>query len=151
MLAATTLPTQVASTLQAAIAKMREQEYSAVVIDQFLMEAEPDEGEVMLQHLGSAFPVYVNCAISGIERVVREVRSALSRRVREEEIARVSATRVIWSELKESVTAILLSCDMVLASKGCSRTHGRQGSRSFTTWRRDARETGALGAIRPNG
>jgi len=117
LLAATTLPTQVASTLQSAIAKLREQEYSAIVIDQFLMEAEPDEGEVMLQHLGSAFPVYVNCAISGIERVVREVRSALSRRVREEEIARVSATRVIWSELKESVTAILLSCDMVLASK----------------------------------
>lgn len=117
LLATTNLPSQVASTLQAAIAKLREQEYSAVVIDQCLMEAEPDEGEVMLQHMGNAFPVYVNCAISGIERVVREVRSALSRRVREEEIARVSASRVIWSELKESVTAILLSCDMVLASK----------------------------------
>ena len=117
LFAATTLNTQVASTLQAAVAKLREQEYSAVVIDQCLMEAEPDEGEVMLQHLGSAFPVYVNCAISGIERVVREVRSALSRRIHEEEIARASATRVIWSELKENVTAILLSCDMVLASK----------------------------------
>jgi DNA-binding NtrC family response regulator len=120
LLAATTLPTQAASTLQAAIAKLREQEYSAVVIDQCLMEAEPDDGEVMLQHLGSSFPVYVNCAISGIERVVREVRSALSRRIREEEIARASATRVIWSELKESVTAILLSCDLVLASKDVS-------------------------------
>jgi hypothetical protein len=117
LLATTTLPTQVASTLQAAVAKLREQEFSTVVIDQCLMEAEPDEGELMLQHLGAALPVYVNCAISGIERVVREVRSALSRRVREEEIARVSATRAIWSELKESVTAILLSCDLVLASK----------------------------------
>jgi hypothetical protein len=58
----------------------------------------------------------VNCVISGIERVVREVRSALSRRVREEEIARASASRALWSELKESVTAILLSCDLVLAS-----------------------------------
>ena len=117
LLATTTLPTHVASTLQAAVAKLREQEFSAVVIDQCLMEAEPDEGEQMLQHLGSAFPVYVNCAISGSERVVREVRSALSRRVREEEIARASASRAIWSELKESVTAILLSCDLVLASK----------------------------------
>jgi hypothetical protein len=114
--ATTTLPTHVASTLQAAVSKLREQEYSAVVIDQCLMEAEPDEGEQMLQHLGSASPVYVNCAISGVERVVREVRSALSRRLREEEIARVSAARAIWSELKESVTAILLSCDLVLAS-----------------------------------
>jgi len=117
LLATTTLPTHVASTLHAAVAKLREQEYSAVVIDQCLMEAEPDEGELMLQHLGSAFPVYVNCAISGIERVVREVRSALSRRVREEEVARASAARILWSELKENVTAILLSCDLVLASK----------------------------------
>ena len=45
------------------------------------------------------------------------VRSALSRRKREEEIARRSATRAIWSELKEDVTGILLSCDLVLASK----------------------------------
>jgi hypothetical protein len=111
----TTLPA-VASLLQAAIAKC------AAGILGGRHRSIPDGGRavlrgVPLQHLGSAFPVYVNCAISGIERVVREVRSALSRRVREEEIARVSATRVIWSELKESVTAILLSCDMVLASK----------------------------------
>jgi len=117
LLATTTLPTQLASSLEAAVAKLREQEFSAVVIDQCLMEVEPDQGEVMLQHLGAAFPVYVNGAISGIERVVREVRSALSRRVREEEIARASASRAIWSELRESVTAILLSCDLVLASK----------------------------------
>jgi len=117
LLASTNLPTHVASTLQTAVGKLRQQEYAAVVIDQFLMEAEPDESEQMLQHLGTAFPVYVNCAISGIDRVVREVRSALSRRQREEQIARSSATLAIWSELKESITAILLSCDLVLTSK----------------------------------
>jgi DNA-binding NtrC family response regulator len=117
LLNATNLPTDVASTLQAAVGKLRQQEYAAVVIDQFVTETEPDESEHMLQHLGSAFPVYVNCAISGIDRIVREVRSALSRRKREEQIARSSASRAIWSELKESVTAILLSCDLVLTSK----------------------------------
>jgi len=80
------------------------------------MSAEPDEGEPMPQHLGAAFPVNVNCAISSIERTVREGRSALSRRVREEEIARASAARAIWSELKEDITAILLSCDLLVAS-----------------------------------
>lgn len=114
--ATTMLPTDAASSLQMAVGRLREREYSAVVIDQCLMEAEPDEGQRMLQHLGSAFPVYVNCAISGIDRVVREVRSALSRRVREQEIARSSAARAIRSELTESLTAILLSCDLVLAS-----------------------------------
>jgi hypothetical protein len=35
-----------------------------VVVDQFLLEAEPNESDQMLQHLGSAVPVYVNCAIA---------------------------------------------------------------------------------------
>jgi len=86
-----------------------------VVVDQFFVEAEPDESDQMLQHLGGAVPVYVNCAISGVERVVREVRSALSRRQREEQVVRRSAETAMWSELKESVTAMLLSCDLVLA------------------------------------
>lgn len=111
-------PTDVASTLHAAVSKLRHQEYAAVVIDQFVLEVEPDEGEQMLQHLGTAFPVYVNCAISGVERIVREVQSALRRRQREEQIARSSASQAVWNELKESVTAMLLSCDLALTSKG---------------------------------
>lgn len=65
-----------------------------------------------------AVPVYANCAISGVERVVREVRSALSRCQREEQVARRSAETAMWSELKESVTAMLLSCDLALATPG---------------------------------
>ena len=50
LLASTNLQTDLAPTLQAALGKLREQEYAAVVVDQFLMEVEPDEGEQMLQH-----------------------------------------------------------------------------------------------------
>jgi hypothetical protein len=113
--AATGHPTYAASTLQEAGSKLREQEYSAVIIDQFLLEAEPDESEQMLQHLGTAIPVYVNFAISGIDRVVKEIRTALSRREREEQVARRSAEQAMWSELRESVTALLLSCDLALS------------------------------------
>ena len=116
--AATGHPTQVAPTLQAAVGNLRAQDYSAVVVDQVFLEAEPDESDQMLQHLGGAVPVYVNCAISGVERVVREVRSALSRRQREEQVARRSAETAMWSELKESVTAMLLSCNLALATPG---------------------------------
>jgi len=115
---ATEQPTHVAATLQAAGSLLRAQEYSAVIIDQFLLEAEPDAGDQMLQHLGTAIPVYVNFAISGIERVVREIRTALQRRQREEQVARQSAERAMWSELKESVTALLLSCDLALSLPG---------------------------------
>ena len=117
---ATGHPTHVANTLRAAIGSLRIQEYSAVVIDQFLLETEPDECDLMLRHLGSAVPIYVNCAISGAERIAREVRSALSRRQREEQTARRSAEQAMWSELNESVTAMLLSCDLALAIPGMS-------------------------------
>jgi len=106
---------EVAATLQEAGCKLREREYAAVVIDQFLVEAEPDESDQILQHLGSAIPVYVNFAISGIDRLVRETKTALTRRQREELVARRSAERAIWSELREDVTAMLLSCDLALA------------------------------------
>ena len=115
---ATGQPTQVANTLQSAISSLRTQEYAAVVIDQFLLETEPDECDLMLTHLASAVPVYVNCGISGAERIAREVRSALSRRQREEQAARRSAEQAIWSELNESLTAMLLSCDLALSSAG---------------------------------
>ena len=53
---ATGRETQWAETLQQAIARLREQSYSAVVIDQFLMESEPAESDQLLEHLGTAFP-----------------------------------------------------------------------------------------------
>jgi hypothetical protein len=67
-----------AENLQKAVARLREQVYSAVVIDQFFLENESAQSDQVLEHLGTAFPVYLNFAISGVERLVREVRSALT-------------------------------------------------------------------------
>lgn len=50
--------------------------------------------------------------------MVREIRTALRRRQQEEQVARQSAEREMWSELKESVTALLLSCDLALSVPG---------------------------------
>lgn len=49
---------------------------------------------------------------------MREIRTALRRRHQEEQVARQSAEREMWSELKESVTALLLSCDLALSVPG---------------------------------
>jgi hypothetical protein len=110
-------PVESATALPAATALLRAQEYTAVVIDQFLLDAEPDGSEQLLQHLGGAVPIYVNCAISGVERVVREVRTVLNRRQREERILRRCTERAVWNELRETVTAMLLSCDLVLETR----------------------------------
>jgi len=107
-------PVQVAATLREATTQLRAQEYSAIVIDQSFLEAEPDESEVVLHHIGTAIPVYINFAICGMDRVVREVRAALHRRKREVLLSRQGAEQSLRNELKGTITALLLSCEMAL-------------------------------------
>jgi len=104
--------------LQQAGIRLREQSYSAVVLDQFLIENEPSESDQVLEHLGTAFPIYLNFAVSGMERLLREVRSALHRRKREESHARRSVEQQIRSEMCESLTAMLLSCELAMSVPG---------------------------------
>lgn len=107
-----------AENLQQALSRLREQSYSVVVLDQFLLENEPGESDHMLDLLGTAFPVYVNFAVSGMPRLLREVRSALHRRKREEDQARRSVEQQIQSEMFESLTTLLLSCELAMSVPG---------------------------------
>jgi hypothetical protein len=107
-----------AENLQQAMARLREQTYSAVVMDQFILENEPAESDQVLEHLDTAFPVYINFAVSGMERLVREVRSALHRRKREETQARRSVEQQFRSEMGESLTSMLLSCELAMSVPG---------------------------------
>jgi hypothetical protein len=113
--AATGQETHWANTLQEAATRLREHTYSAAVIDQFLLETEPDESDQMLEHLGTAFPVYVNFAVTGMDRLVREVRTALHRRKREEVAARRAVAEQMQSEMRETLTAMLLSCELAMS------------------------------------
>jgi len=101
--------------LQEAATRLREQTYSAAVIDQFLLETEPDESDQMIEHLGTAFPVYVNFAVTGMDRLVREVRTALHRRQREETAARRAVAEQMHSEMSGTLTAMLLSCELAMS------------------------------------
>jgi signal transduction histidine kinase len=113
--AATGTETHWAQNLQAATTRLREQTYTAAVIDQFLLETQPEESDRTIEHLGTAFPVYVNFAVTGMERLVREVRSALHRRKREETAARRAVAEQISSEMRETLTALLLSCELAMS------------------------------------
>ncbi|HZQ23543.1 MAG TPA: hypothetical protein VFA89_12180 [Terriglobales bacterium] len=115
---ATRQPLHVCESLRQAIVRLRCEEYSAVVIDESLLEAEPEESEALLHHMGTAMPVPVNFAVSGMERLIRQVNAALSRRRREEQVARQAVERSLFSELKEPVTAMLLSCELALQVPG---------------------------------
>jgi|SRR5271157_1794214 len=104
-----------AQNLQEAVTLLREQTYAAAVIDQFLLETEPQESEQMLEHLGTAFPVYINFAVTGMERLLRETRSALHRRQHEESTARRAVKEQMRSEMCETLTAMLLSCELAMS------------------------------------
>jgi|ERR1700676_849522 hypothetical protein len=107
-------PVQVAANLREAVAQLQAHEFSAVVLDQLLLDAEPDEVETIFKHMGTAVPVYSNFAVSGIERVSRELRSAVHRRKRELLMARQEAEQDLRSQLRGTITALLLSCEMAL-------------------------------------
>ena len=108
----------VAESLPRADALLRTEGYLAVVLDQYLLETEPHEAETTLEHLGTAIPVQVNLGISGMERLVREVRAAVQRRQHEEVRARQAAIGKLQSEMNGTVTALLLSSELALETPG---------------------------------
>ncbi|MGB9204088.1 MAG: hypothetical protein WCB94_08985 [Terriglobales bacterium] len=108
----------VAEGLSRATMLLRAECYLAVVFDYYLLEAESNEVEATLAHLGTAIAVPVNLGISGMERLVREVRAAVQRREREEVGARKAVIGRMYGELNGTVTALLLSSELALETPG---------------------------------
>jgi hypothetical protein len=104
----------IAEDLVQATARLRAQCYLAVVVDQYLLESEPDEAANTMGHLGTAILVQVNPAISGMDRLVREVRAAVKRRRREEVAARQAVGGRLQSEFSGTITALLLSTELAM-------------------------------------
>jgi hypothetical protein len=114
-------PVQIAASLHEGCDRLRSDEFSAVIVDQWITEAEPEPTSILFDHLGPAVPLFVNFGISGVERILRELRAALSRRGREMVLARHVARQGLRDELKDDVTALLLSCDVALQETGVSK------------------------------
>jgi hypothetical protein len=69
---------------------------------------------MVLEHIGTAVPVHVNFAINGMDRVARELRAALHRRKKQILLVRQEVQQALRNELKSTITALLLSCEMAL-------------------------------------
>ena len=107
---------KVADDLRRAASLLRNEEFNAVVLDDAMVEADPEALETLLNNSGIAVPVYVNLAISNSARVAREVRSALRRQEEARMIAMRAAESLLRSELRGAVTGILLSTELALQS-----------------------------------
>ncbi len=97
---------------------LRQNEYSALIIDQALLDAEPMTADVLLQHAGMGMPVYVNFGVSTSDRIVREVKAALKRCLQERQIAMKAAESQLRNELKDDITGILLASQLALSVRG---------------------------------
>jgi hypothetical protein len=109
------MATTTAESLHLAIVLLRRETFSAVVIDQVLLDADPVSVDALLRHTGTAIAMFFNPAIQSSDRVVREVRAALHRSLHQQTIAVQTATRTLRNELKGDVTGILLSSQLALA------------------------------------
>jgi len=106
---------EVAEGRKAALAALRRREFAAVVVDETIAECDPAAAEAIWEHAGLAIPLQINFALSGAARLIREIRSALHRREREQMLARRAATAAIESELKTTLAGLLLNSQLALA------------------------------------
>lgn len=105
---------EVCETVRKAASMLRNNEYSAVVLDDPMVEVDGDALESLLNNIGLAVPVYVNLAISNAERITRELRLALRRNRESRVIAIRAAESQLRSEIRDAVTGILLSTELAM-------------------------------------
>ena len=105
---------------KAAIVFLKRNEYAAVVVDQSVVDADPAGSEQIWENSGLAVPVQVNFALSGVERLSREIRMALKRREREHALAHEAAAATIQLELKSTISGLLLHSQLALSDREVS-------------------------------
>lgn len=105
---------EVCESIRRATALLRNNEYSAVVLDDPMAEAEGEALEALLDNLGLAVPVYVNLAVSNAQRIARDLRLALRRNRESRLIALRAAESQLRSEIRDAVTGILLSAELAM-------------------------------------
>jgi hypothetical protein len=106
---------EVAEGRRDALACLRKREFLALVIDETLAECDRAAADRICEHAGLAIPLQINFALSGAARLIREIRSALHRREREQAVARRAAAAAIEAELKSTVAGLLLHSQLALS------------------------------------
>jgi hypothetical protein len=108
-------PVKVAASHRAGVTELRHRDYSVVVVDDCTAEANPAATEMLWQSLGMAVPVQINFAFHGGSRLAREVQAAIGRREQQQVRALRAAASLLESELKSTVTGLLLQSQLALA------------------------------------
>ncbi|MGB7136114.1 MAG: hypothetical protein WBD46_12540 [Acidobacteriaceae bacterium] len=111
------LTVEIAASRSAALRLLERRAYAALVLDQTLADADAKGADLLCKNAGLAIPLQMNFALAGSPRLERELRAALARRQREQQLAALAATAELDAELKNAVTGFLLESRLALAEK----------------------------------
>jgi hypothetical protein len=111
------LTVEIAASRAAALRLLARRGYAAVILDQILADSDPDGCDLIWKNAGIAVPLQINFAFAGSARLEREIRGALTRREREQQLAMAAATAAIDAELKNAITGFLLESRLALAER----------------------------------
>jgi hypothetical protein len=115
-----------ATSRRSAIACLRRREFAIVVLDEGIAAADPDGTELLYQVAGAAAVLEVNFILSGVERLLRQVRAALVRRARDREQASTDVAAILCGELNGALTGLLLESQLALREAAPAQQHKLQ-------------------------
>ena len=108
----------IAAGRRAALHALRRTEFAIVVVDESVAECDPAAADAIWEQSGLAIPLQVNFALCDATRMIREIRSALHRREREQAASEKAARMTVEGELRRPLTGLLLHSELALAQDG---------------------------------
>jgi DNA-binding NtrC family response regulator len=105
---------------RAALTSLRRNDFALILIDESLATA--DSIDLLYQNAGSALVLELNLALSSAARIVRQARSALSRRTLDLATAHTAAAAALHSELNSTLAGILLESQLALREAALAQT-----------------------------
>jgi hypothetical protein len=111
------LECEVAQGRKSAVNALKHNDYAVIVLDESIIDTDAAGAELIWENAGLAIPLQVNFALSGTQRLAREIRMALSRGERERALARQAAAAAIGVELNSTVAGLLLHSQLALADR----------------------------------
>jgi hypothetical protein len=105
---------QIVPNRRSAIANLRRYDYSLVVLEENLGSLDPEAADQLYKAAGAALLVEVNFGLSNTQRIVRQVRAALTRRALDCAQARTAAATALTNELNAALAGLLLESQLAL-------------------------------------
>ena len=99
---------------RSALTALRHHDFSVILIDEASANTDTTAADLIYQNAGPALILEINFAISSAARIVRQARSALTRRAQELSTAHTAATAILHSELNTALAGVLLESELAL-------------------------------------